>query len=203
MGWLEDAVLRNIACFFKARLNIGITHTLMSGETVMVKRCLECGYDNSDTAEVCVSCGSALIEVASGKPGPPTVDVPPGSGAIRPGLDSLRIRGPPRAKVSFGLCLIATLLVTLNAVLAGLAGVSVPVPVWILPLTFSNIQADSVGLVVGFGMLIGSILILARREIYGSGFIIVLSLISLGIGGGFMIGFLLGIIGALLALLKK
>jgi len=193
LGWLEDAVLRNIACFFKARLNIGITHTLMSGETVMVKRCLECGYDNSDTAEVCVSCGSALIEVASGKPGPPTVDVPPGSGAIRPGLDSLRIRGPPRAKVSFGL----------NAVLAGLAGVSVPVPVWILPLTFSNIQADSVGLVVGFGMLIGSILILARREIYGSGFIIVLSLISLGIGGGFMIGFLLGIIGALLALLKK
>jgi hypothetical protein len=84
-----------------------------------------------------------------------------------------------------------------------LAGVSVPVPVWILPLTFSNIQADSVGLLVGFGMLIGSILILARREIYGSGFIIALSLISLGIGGGFMIGFLIGIIGALLALLKK
>jgi hypothetical protein len=171
----------------------------------LVKRCLECGYDNSDTAEVCVSCGSALIEVAAEKvgPGPIVMEVPPGSGAVRPSVDTLKIRGPPRAKASFGLCFIATVLVTSNAVLAGYVGVAVPFPVWMIPLTFSNIQADFVGLLIGFWMLIGCILILARREIYGSAFMIFLSLVSLSVGGGFIVGSFVGIVGALMALFKK
>jgi len=171
----------------------------------MVKRCLECGYDNSDSAEVCVGCGSILIEVAADKarPGPVTVEVPPGSGAVKAPIGLFRIRGPPRSKVSFALCLIATLLITANAVLAGLAGVSVPVPVWIVPLTFSNVPADVVGLAIGFGMLVGSILVLARREVYGSAMIIVLSLLSLYVGGGFTIGFLIGLVGAFIGLFRR
>jgi len=171
----------------------------------MVKRCLECGYDNSDLAEVCVGCGLPLVEVAAEepRPGPVTVEIPPGAGAVRTPMDFLRIRGPPRSKVSFALCLIATILVTLNAVLIGLAGVFVPVPVLIIPQVFSNIEAHIVGLAIGFGMLVGSILLLARREVYGSAVMIVLSILSIFIGGGFTIGFLLGIVGAFIGLLRK
>jgi hypothetical protein len=170
----------------------------------LVKRCLECGHDNSDQAEVCVGCGSTLIEVADEKAsaGPVVVNVPPGSGAVTPYVDILKIRGPPRAKLSFGLCFIATLLVTLNALLVGSAGVF-PLPVSIYPFNTAYVPWDIMGLVVGLWMLIGCILILARKEIYGSAFIIFLSLVSLGIGGGFMVGFTIGIIGALIALFKK
>ncbi len=171
----------------------------------MVKRCLECGYDNSELAEVCVGCGSPLVEVATEKPRPSpiAVDIPPGSGAVRAPVGFLKIRGPPRPKVSFVLCLVAAVLVTVNAVLAGLVGVSVPIPVWIVPLTFSNIQADFVGLLIGLGMLISSFLILARREVYGSATIIVLSLLSLLVGGGFIVGFLLGLVGAFIGLFRR
>jgi len=171
----------------------------------MVKRCLECGYDNSDAADVCVGCGLPLVEVAAEKPrpGPIAVDIPPGSGAVRAPVGFLKIRGPPRSKVSFALCLVATILITVNAVLAGFAGAYVPIPVWIFPLTPLNIQADSVGLVIGFAMLISSFLVLTRRELYGSAAIIVLSLLSLLVGGGFIVGFLLGIVGAFIGLFRR
>jgi len=171
----------------------------------MVKRCLECGYDNSDLAEVCEACGLPLVEVAVEKPpsGPIAVDIPPGSGAVRAPIGFLRIRGPPRSKVSFALCLLATVLVTVNAVLAGVAGAYVPVPAWIFPLTPFNIQADIVGLLIGLGMLISSFLILTRREVYGSAAIIVLSLLSLLVGGGFIVGFLLGLVGAFIGLFRR
>jgi hypothetical protein len=171
----------------------------------MPKRCLECGYDNSDLAEVCVGCGSPLIEVATPKPrpAPVVVDIPPGSGAVRSPVDFLRIRGPPRAKISFGLCLVATILVTLNAVLRGLAGDAIPIPVSVIPLVFVNVATDVLGVILGFSMLVGTILIIRRREVSGSAMMIVLSLLSLVMGGGFAIGFLLGLLGAFLGLLKK
>jgi len=171
----------------------------------MVKRCLECGYDNSDLADVCVGCGSPLVEVAAGKPrpGPIVVDIPPGSGAVRTPGGFLKIRGPPRAKISFGLCLVATILVTLNAVLRGLAGDAIPVPVSVIPLVFVNIATDVVGVVVGFSMLVGTILIIRRKEVYGSAMMIVLSLLSLAMGGGFAAGFLLGLVGAFIGLFRR
>jgi len=171
----------------------------------MAKRCLECGCDNSDLAEVCVACGMPLIEVAAEKPRPSpiTVDIPPGSGAIRTPIDFLKVRGPPRSKVSFALCLLATVLVTVNALLAGLGGAYVPIPVWIFPLTPFNIQADFVGFVIGLGMLMSSFLILRRKEVYGSAAIIVLSLLSLSVGGGFIVGFVLGLVGAFIGLFRK
>jgi hypothetical protein len=130
------------------------------------------------------------------------VNVPPGSGATRPSVDILKIRGPPRAKLSFGLCFIATLLVTVNGLLVGPAGY-VPVPVAISPLTFVNVSWDIMAVVIGFWMLIGCILILSRKEIYGSAFMIFLSLASLTIGGGFVVGLFVGIVGAFIALFKK
>jgi hypothetical protein len=144
-----------------------------------------------------------LLEVAEGKGGPVTVPVPPGTGAISTPTDVLKIRGPPRARLSFGLCFVAAILVTLNGLLVGLAGYSVPIPVAMFPLTFSNISMDVVAFVIGFAMLISSLLILARREVYGSALMIVLSLLSLSIGGGFLIGFVAGLVGALVGLLKK
>lgn len=171
----------------------------------MVKRCLECGYDNSDLAETCAACGLPLVEVAVERPQPSpiAVDIPPGSGAIRAPVGVLRIRGPARPKVSFVLCLVATILVTVNALLAGLVGVAVPIPVWMIPLTFSNIQADFVGVLIGLGMFVSSFLILARREVYGCAAIIVLSLLSLLVGGGFIVGFLLGLVGAFIGLFRR
>jgi len=171
----------------------------------MVKRCLECGYDNSDMADVCVGCGLPLVEVATEKPrpGPIAVDIPPGSGAVRAPSGFLKIRGPPRAKVSFGLCLVATILVTLNAVLRGLAGDSIPVPVSVIPLVFANVATDVVGVVIGFSMLVGTILIVRRKEVYGSAMMIVLSLLSIAIGGGFAAGFLLGLVGAFIGLFRR
>jgi len=170
----------------------------------LVKRCLECGHDNTDRAEVCVGCGSTLIEVADDKAsaGPMVVNVPPGSGAVTPYVDILKIRGPPRAKLSFGLCFIATLLVVLNGILVGPFSPPFPIPVQINPYSYIGIPWDVMGVFVGFWMLIGCILILARKEIYGSAFIIFLSVVSL-IGGGVFVGFFIAIIGALIALFKK
>ncbi|MFH0848487.1 MAG: hypothetical protein V1857_03180 [archaeon] len=174
----------------------------------MTKRCLECGTDNEDYAESCVGCGSSLVEVTapatSGVPqGSVVVDLPPGSGAVRTQSQFFKIKGPPRSKIAFLLGFIATLLVFLDSYLIGLAGATIPIPVSISPLIFAYFPTDIVGIVLAFVMLLACLMILGRKEITGGATLLTLSLLSVALGGGFGIGFLLGIVGSLLAFLKK
>lgn len=171
----------------------------------MVKRCLECGTDNEDYAQSCVGCGSPLVEVTAptAPGGAVVVDLPPGSGAVRTQPDFMRIKGPPRPKIAFLLGFMSTGLVFLDSYLIGLAGVTVPVPVSIFPVVYAYVPADVIGTLISFGMLVASLMILARKEISGGATLLILSLLSISLGGGFGVGFLLGILGAFMGFLKK
>lgn len=131
------------------------------------------------------------------------IDLPPGSGAVRTQSQFFKIKGPPRARIAFLLGFIGALLVFLNSYLIGLAGVTVPIPVAVSPLTFAYFPADIVGIVLAFAMLLASLMILGRKEITGGAALLIVSLLSVALGGGFGIGFLLGIVGSLLGFLKK
>ena len=111
-----------------------------------------------------------------------------------------------RAKTGFILSLIAGIIILINAVLlAGVAGffesLSAVFPIFLMEI-FTGLV--SIGLVFGGLVIVGAILIyLPRKETVGGIIVIIFSILSIIIGGGFIIGLILGIIGGLLGLAKK
>jgi hypothetical protein len=170
----------------------------------MAKRCLECGTDNEDYAQKCTGCGGSLIEVATPQPpstgGPTVVELPPGSGAVRTAPGFFKIKAPPRAKTAFMLGFLASLLVFLNSYFSGMV---VAIPISFSPPSYLYFPGDVVGIVLAFCMLIASFMIFGRKEYTGGAALLVLSLLSMAVGGGFGIGLLLGIVGAMIGFLKK
>ncbi len=170
----------------------------------MVKKCLECGTDNDDYAQKCIGCGGSLIEVTTPPSPPPggplVVDLPPGSGAVTTGPGFYRIKAPPRAKTAFMLGFLGSILVFLNSYFSGMV---VAIPISLSPPNYVYFSGDAVGTVVAFCMLLASFMIFGRKEITGGAALLVLSVLSISVGGGFGIGFLLGIVGAMVGFLKK
>jgi hypothetical protein len=112
-------------------------------------------------------------------------------------------------KLAFSLSLIAGLLVVCNAVAVGVAGAYFP---WIFPtlpgsdnnamVPFATIAF--IGLICGALVLFGAILMHARpvnKKIWGV-IVMVFSIPSVITGGGFIVGFILGIMGGFLAFRK-
>jgi len=110
---------------------------------------------------------------------------------------------------TFTLALIAGLLIVSNATLLGVAATWFP---WIIPtlpgsadnstIPFASLTA--VGLMCGVIVLFGSLMLYhkpAYKKVWGI-LIIVFSIPSVITGGGFIIGFILGIIGGVLELRK-
>ena len=110
---------------------------------------------------------------------------------------------------AFTLALIAGLLIVSNATLLGVAATWFP---WIIPtlpgsadnstIPFASLTA--VGLMCGVIVLFGSLMLYrkpAYKKVWGI-LIIVFSIPSVITGGGFIIGFILGIIGGVLELRK-
>ena len=115
-----------------------------------------------------------------------------------------------KVTAGFVISLIAGILITLNAILIltlGLFGIAfhavtctmakppfLPIPsLFLIPVV--------IGVLSGAIVILGSALIRRSESTTGGILVIVFSTLSIFIGGGFLIGFILGIVGGILALL--
>jgi len=154
----------------------------------MVKKCPQCNVDNGDNAIFCSSCGTRLSGarpgIMGGKP------VPSGSAS--------------RVNIGFVMTIIGGFLVVLGSLILpwvlNFLGISIPwgppvLPVWVL---------------VGSGVILGLFVILSSVLIYMPGYegiggilAIVFSILSIMVLGGLIFGTILGLLGGLMAILKK
>jgi len=155
----------------------------------MVKKCLRCNADNDDNAIFCSSCGTRLSGVR------------PGILGARPATAELAAR----ASIGFVMTIIGGFLIVLGSlglsyISAYIWGTTVPpwfagMPVW---------AALGVGVVFGLFVILSSVLIYQPGfESMGGILAIVFSVLSIVVLGGFMFGTVLGLLGGLMAILKK
>jgi hypothetical protein len=110
----------------------------------------------------------------------------------------------------FTLSLVAGLLIVCNAVAVGAAGTYFPSIFPTLPGSDNNSTIPFtaiaiIGLISGVLVLFGAIMLLARpinKKVWGA-IVVVFSIPSVITGGGFIIGFILGILGGTSAFSKK
>lgn len=155
----------------------------------MVKKCLRCNADNDDNAVFCSSCGTRLSGVRPGILG-------------RAALSSTDVGS--RASIGFIMVIIGGFLIVLGSLLLPwiltFMGISLPwgppvVPMWVLV---------AMGVVLGLFVILSSVLIYQPGfESIGGILAIVFSLLSIMVLGGVLFGTLLGLLGGLMAILKK
>ncbi len=116
--------------------------------------------------------------------------------------------GPPRALWGFILSMIAGILILLNA--AALLSTSfynfwVGVFFWIPVIDPSATHSliFIIGAIIGLIIVIGSILMLLGYGTIGSIVVFPMAVLSLIIGGGFVAGFVLGVLGGILGMLGR
>lgn len=155
----------------------------------MVKKCLRCNADNDDNAIFCSSCGTRLSGAR------------PGILGARPGAAELAAR----ASIGFVMTIIGGFLIVLGSL--GLSYISAyiwgaPVPPWFAGMPVW--AALGVGVVFGLFVIMSSVLIYQPGfESMGGILAIVFSVLSIVVLGGFMFGTILGLLGGLMAILKK
>ena len=112
-----------------------------------------------------------------------------------------------KATVGFIISLIAGILILINGLLfVGIAGIVGSIPgMDVIPgITEMIAGFATVGLIFAIIVIIGAILIyMPGKEIIGGILVLIFSILSIFIGGGFLIGLILGIIGGILGILKK
>jgi len=112
-----------------------------------------------------------------------------------------------KATVGFIISLIAGILILINGLLfVGIAGIVGSIPgMDVIPgITEMIAGFAAVGLIFAIIVIIGAILIyMPGKEIIGGILVLIFSILSIFIGGGFLIGLILGIIGGILGILKK
>ncbi|HXX73007.1 MAG TPA: zinc-ribbon domain-containing protein [Candidatus Acidoferrales bacterium] len=112
---------------------------------------------------------------------------------------------PPRAMWGFILSVIAGILVILNAaalLAPGFYVMWVGVFFW-LPALGPPSLAFAIGVIIGLILVIGSILMLLGYGTIGSIVVFPMAVLSLIIGGGFVAGFVLGVLGGILGMLGR
>lgn len=111
-----------------------------------------------------------------------------------------------KATAGFFVSLIAGILILINAVaFVGLAGL-IEALGEVLPFIVEDIFVilAAIGTILGIIVIIGAILIyIPGKETIGGTIVIIVSIISIVIGGGFILGLIIGIIGGILGLRKK
>jgi hypothetical protein len=119
-----------------------------------------------------------------------------------------RMPSSPRAFWGFILSMIAGILVILNAAALlsnGFYSLWVGVFFWI-PVVDSSPQHGlifAIGAIIGLILVIGSILMLLGYGTFGSIVVFPVAVASLIIGGGFVAGFILGVLAGILGMLGK
>jgi hypothetical protein len=155
----------------------------------MVKKCLRCNGDNDDNAIFCSSCGTRLsgarpAVVFGGKPGQSDLAA--------------------RASIGFVMTIIGGFLIILGSlilpwVLSFLA-ISLPWGPPILP----SWALVGIGVILGLFVILSSVLIyMPGYEPIGGMLAIVFSILSIMVLGGLIFGTILGLLGGLMAILKK
>lgn len=166
--------------------------------------------------------GPAGLQGLQGPPGPAGLAGPPGgfasampmpmpmpSAAYFPQYQPMSFQqGPPRALWGFILSMIAGILIILNA--AALLSNSfynlwVGIFFWIPVIDPSSTHSliFIIGAIIGLIIVIGSILMLLGYGTIGSIVVFPLAVLSLIIGGGFVAGFILGVLGGILGMLGR
>src|SRR5208282_6048937 len=156
----------------------------------MVKNCPSCGFYVYDGAPMCSRCGVTLL-----MPGPARFVQP-----FQP--------NPPRALWAFILTLVAGILVILNAgalLSSSFYNMWVSAFFWIPVIDNSPTHGliFAIGAIIGLILLIGSILMLLGYGTIGSIVVFPMAVLSLIIGGGFVAGFVLGVVGGILGMLGR
>lgn len=113
-----------------------------------------------------------------------------------------------RATVGFIISLIAGVFILINAIMfVVLAEFLEELGVWAaIPdfITDIFVGMAAVGLIFALLVIVGALLIyMPGKEVVGGILVIIFSILSIVIGGGFLIGLILGIIGGVLGLVKK
>jgi hypothetical protein len=112
---------------------------------------------------------------------------------------------PPRALWGFILSMIAGILVILNAgaLLAGtFYNLWIGVFFWISAVGAPSL-VFAIGLILGLIIVIGSILMILGYGTIGSIVVFPAAVLSLIVGGGFVAGFILGVLGGILGMLGR
>jgi len=154
----------------------------------MVKKCLRCNADNDDNAIFCSSCGTRLSGAR------------PGILGARPAAAELATR----ASIGFVMTIVGGFLIILGSLVLpwvlSFLGVALPwgpptLPMWALV---------AIGVVLGLFVIMSSVLIyLPGYEVIGGILAIVFSVLSVMVLGGLIFGTILGLLGGLMAILKK
>jgi hypothetical protein len=113
--------------------------------------------------------------------------------------------GPPRAIWGFILAMLAGILVILNAAALlspGFYAQWTTIFFW-LPAIGPASLSFAIGAIIGLILVIGSILMLLGYGTLGSIVVFPLAVLSLLIGGGFIAGFVLGVLGGILGMLGR
>lgn len=113
--------------------------------------------------------------------------------------------GTPRALWGFILSMIAGILVILNAAALlspGFYALWSSIFFW-LPAVGPPSLAFAIGAIIGLILVIGSLLMLLGYGTIGSIVVFPLAVLSLIIGGGFVAGFVLGVLGGILGMLGR
>ena len=111
-----------------------------------------------------------------------------------------------RATTGFIISLIAGILIVINGLMFVALAEFLETLETSLPIFVTGIFAGlaAVGVILGVLVIIGAILIyMPGKEVIGGILVIIISILSIVIGGGFLIGLILGIIGGILGLAKK
>jgi len=158
----------------------------------MVKKCLRCNADNDDNAIFCSSCGTRLSGAR------------PGILGARPAAAELAAR----ASIGFVMTIIGGFLIVLGSVALPLVSEKIWGVGWTLPPWLQGFMptwaAVAIGVLLGLFVIMSSVLIyLPGFEVIGGILAVVFSILSILFLGGLVFGTMLGLLGGLMAILKK
>lgn len=184
----------------------------------MPKKCPECGADNRDDALYCSSCG---IQIAAPPPAPTVVPVarpvllpPPARmppAVMAPPMPAvLPLPPPPRPIWGTLITIAAGILVIVGVIAAYIYAPSSDLVLYLLRIILPTATdaarlsvAAVLGVVLSFALLLAGFLMYQGYGTFGGIIGFLCAIISIVIGGGFLAGFTLGIIGSFLAIMRK
>lgn len=187
----------------------------VTGGKLLVKKCPECGADNRDDAIYCSSCG---IQIAVPPPVPTVLPIarpapPPRmpSPIMAPPLPAvLPLPPPPRPIWGTLITLAAGILVMVGVIAGWVYPPSSELTVWLVKLMLPALLPPSpmqiatvIAVILSFSMFLAGFLMYHGYGTFGGIIGFLCAVVSIGIGGGFLAGFTLGIIGAFLAIMRK
>jgi hypothetical protein len=109
---------------------------------------------------------------------------------------------PRNLTLGFALAIVAALFILINGAVWLMVS---SIFLMLLPISgFPFVILGAIGVVFAVAVFIGAILVYVfRKEFVGGLIVLIFSILSMGIGGGFFIGFALGVLGAFFILKKE